>query len=91
MAPPTSLPKEVKHGVWCEIYIDDVTPKRRLRLSLINSQTGVLIFVNRNGIKKLEKDASEFANEIEKGLSMIYTHDALFTKPTTKKQYKKIG
>jgi len=85
------LPKEVKPGVWCEIYIDDATPKRRLRLSLINMQTDTLIFVNRKGIKKLEKDAAEFTHEIECGLSMIYSHDALFTKPSTKKQLKKIG
>jgi len=89
--PSSTLPKEVKPGVWCEIYIDDVTPKRRLRLSWINLETGTLVFVNRKGIKKLEKEAAEFTHEIECGLSMIYSHDALFTKPSSKKQFKKIG
>jgi len=81
----------IKPGVWCEIYIDDITPSRRLKLSLINIETGMLIFVNRKGIKKLEKDAREFSEELDSGLSKIYKHDALFTKPSAKTQYQKIS
>ena len=86
-----SLPPTIKPGIWCEIYIDDVTPPRRLRLSLIKMDTGALIFVNRNGIKKLEKKSDEFAEELERGLSKVYKHDNLFTKPSSKKQFQKIG
>ncbi len=86
-----SLPASVKPGIWCEIFIDDITPSRRLRLSLINMDTGTLIFVNRKGIKKLEKDAAVFSEELRRGLSNIYKHDTLFTKPATKTQFKKIG
>lgn len=86
-----SLPPSIKPGVWCEIYIDDVTPPRRLRLSLIKMDTGTLIFVNRNGIKKLEKDSDEFAEELERGLSKVYKHDNLFTRPSSKTQFQKIG
>jgi len=86
-----SLPSNVKPGVWCEIYISDATPTRRLRLSLINTHTGALIFVNRKGIKMLEKDAAEFTEELDQGLSRVYKHDALFTRPSTKTQLKKIG
>lgn len=87
----SSLPSDIKPGVWCEIYIDDVTPSRRLRLSVINIKTGMLIFVNRKGIKKLEKDALEFSNELKRGLSKIYKHDALFSKPKSSTRYQKIG
>lgn len=87
----SSLPTFVKPGTWCEIFIDENTPTRRLRLSLINSHTGMLIFVNRKGIKMLEKDAAVFAEELTNGLSKVYKHDTLFTKPTTKPQFRKIG
>lgn len=72
------LPSNIKPGIWCEIYIDEATPPRRLRLSVINMNNGALIFVNRNGIKKLEKDALVFSEELKKGLSKVYNHDALF-------------
>ena len=87
----SSLPANIKPGIWCEIYIDDITPARRLRLSLINIETGSLIFVNRKGIKKIEKDAYKFSEELKHGLSKVYKHDSLFSKPTTKAEYKKIG
>lgn len=86
-----NISSAIKPGIWCEIYIDDITPSRRLKLSLINMETGMLIFVNRKGIKKLEKDAREFSEELDRGLSKIYKHDALFTKPSVKTQYKKIS
>jgi len=87
----SSLPAAIKPGVWCEIYINDTTPHRRLRLSFINMDTGNLVFVNRNGIKKLEKDAADFTEELNRGLSKLYKHDALFTKSSTKTEFKKIG
>jgi len=87
----SSLPKSVKPGVWCEIFINDFTPPRRLRLSVVHMETGMLTFVNRKGVKKLEKDAAEFSEEIDLGLSKIYKHDALFTNTPSKAQFKKIG
>jgi len=87
----SSLPAAIKPGVWCEIYIDDITPHRRLRLSFINMDTGRLVFVNRKGIKKLEKDAADFTAELNRGLSKLYKHDTLFTKPSNKTEFKKIG
>lgn len=86
------LPSNIKPGIWCEIYIDENTPARCLRLSVININNGMLVFVNRNGIKKLEKDALEFSAELKKGLSKIHKHDALFFKPsaTEETEFKKI-
>ncbi len=85
------LPDNLKPGVWCEIFIDGSTPARRLRLSLINMQTGMLIFVNRKGIKKLEKDPAEFCAELKSGLSKIYKHEDLFTSSFARTRLKKIG
>lgn len=87
----SSLPASIKPGVWCEIYIDDITPPRRLRLSLINIETGMLMFVNRKGVKKIEKDAYEFSQELKNGLSRVYKHDSLFSKPSASPGYQKIG
>lgn len=85
------LPANIKPGVWCEIYIDDKTPVRRLRLSIINMDNGQLIFVNRNGIKMLEKDAEIFARELRSGQSKVYKHDALFIRTTGSSEFQKIG
>ncbi|HED36584.1 MAG TPA: DUF1631 family protein [Gammaproteobacteria bacterium] len=87
----SSLPAEIKPGIWCEIYIDEITPARRLRLSLINIDTGTLIFVNRKGIRKIEKDAYAFSEELKRGLSRVYKHDALFSKPSSGSEFQKIG
>lgn len=87
----SSLPKSIKPGVWCEIYIDDITPPRRLKLSLIHLETGMLIFVNRKGIKKLVKDAYEFSQELKKDLSRVYKHEELFSHSQDKNTYRKIG
>ncbi len=87
----SSLPAEIKPGIWCEIYIDEITPARRLRLSLINIDTGTLIFVNRKGVRKVEKDAYEFSEELKRGLSRIYKHDALFSKPSAGSEFQKMG
>jgi Protein of unknown function (DUF1631) len=86
------LPASIKPGIWCELYIDEGTPARRLRLSVININTGSLIFVNRKGIKKLEKDALVFADELKNGLSKVYKHDSLFLRPSTKEdaEFQKI-
>jgi len=92
LAKLAKLPASIKPGIWCEIYIDEDTPARRLRLSVININTGSLIFVNRKGIKKLEKDAVIFAEELKNGLSKVFKHDSLFLKPSTKEgtEFQKI-
>ena len=85
------LPSMVKPGIWCELYIDDNTPPRRLRLAMINSQTGQLMFVNRHGIKVLEKDADVFTRELLDARSRIYKHDSLFARSSDKTPFQKIG
>jgi hypothetical protein len=85
------LPSMVRPGIWCELYIDEKTPPRRLRLAIINSQTGQLIFVNRHGIKILQKDADEFTRELLEARSRIYKHDSLFSRSNEKTPFQKIG
>lgn len=85
------LPSMVKPGIWCELYIDENTPPRRLRLAIINSQTAQLIFVNRHGIKIMEKDADEFTRELLEARSRIYKHDSLFSRSSDKAPFQKIG
>ena len=80
------LPSNIKPGIWCEIYIDENTPARRLRLSVININNAALIFVNRNGIKQLEKDALAFSEELKSGISKVYQHDALSFKSSIKQE-----
>ncbi|HEY9201246.1 MAG TPA: DUF1631 family protein [Gammaproteobacteria bacterium] len=85
------LPSMVKPGIWCELYIDENTPPRRLRLAIINSQTAQLIFVNRHGIKILQKDADDFTRELLESRSRIYKHDSLFSRNSDKTPFQKIG
>lgn len=85
------LPSMVKPGIWCELYIDENTPPRRLRLAIINSHTGQLIFVNRHGIKVMQKDADEFTRELLEARSRIYKHDSLFSRSSDKTPFQKIG
>lgn len=85
------LPSMVRPGIWCELYIDENTPPRRLRLAIINSQTAQLIFVNRHGIKILQKDADEFTRELLEARSRIYKHDSLFSRSSDKTPFQKIG
>lgn len=82
----TALPRSIKPGIWCEIHIDNDTPKLRLKLSFINAENNSLVFVNRIGIKVLEKKSNDFVFELEKGLSKIYNFDAIYNKQLPSKQ-----
>lgn len=59
-----SLPQQVKPGTWFEIYTGEDHPVRRLKLSVIIQEDARLVFVDRLGIKVLEKDAEEFSHEL---------------------------
>ena len=69
------LSSSTKPGVWYEIFNGDDKPVRRLKLSVILTDAAQLIFVDRKGIKVIEKDAAEFANELaEKRSRLIADH-----------------
>ena len=58
------LPADVKPGVWFEIFVAEDKPVRRLKLSVIIMEEATLVFVDRHGVKVIEKDAEEFAGEL---------------------------
>lgn len=72
------LPKEVKPGLWFELYNGEDQPVRRLKLSVIIMEEAQLIFVNRQGVKELDKNAAEFAKELESEKSKIIADHSVF-------------
>jgi len=59
------LSSSTRPGVWYEIYNGEDKPVRRLKLSVILTDAAQLVFVDRKGLKVIEKDAEEFANELD--------------------------
>jgi len=72
------LPTYVKNGVWFEIYNGEDHPIRRLKMSVILIETGKIVFVDRNGIKGIEKDAGEFADELNNNKSRVIADHSTF-------------
>ena len=77
------LPKEVKPGLWFQLFNGDDKPARRLKLSVIIMEEAQLIFVNRQGIKEMEKNAKIFAEELEQGTSKIIADHSVFDQALT--------
>ncbi len=72
------LSSNTKPGVWYEIYNGEDRAVRRLKLSVILSDTAQLIFVDRKGMKVIEKDAEEFARELEEDRSRLLADHSTF-------------
>ena len=72
------LPTEVRPGVWFEVYNGEDKAVRRTKLSVIIMEEAKLIFVDRVGVKVLEKDAEEFSKEIEDNKSQIISDHSAF-------------
>ena len=72
------LPEAVKPGVWFEIFVSDDKPVRRLKLSVIVQEDAKLVFVDRVGVKVMEKDAVDFATELDIGQSHILADHSIF-------------
>jgi hypothetical protein len=72
------LASSTKPGVWYEIFNGEDKPIRRLKLSVILTDAAQLIFVDRKGVKIIEKDAAEFANELEQNRSRILADHSTF-------------
>jgi hypothetical protein len=67
-----------KPGVWYELYNGDDKPVRRLKLSVILTDAAQLIFVDRKGMKVIEKDAEDFARELEENRSRVLADHSTF-------------
>jgi len=72
------LPKDIKPGLWFELFDGDDKPVRRLKLSVIIMEEAQLIFVNRQGVKIMEKNAIEFAEELESEKSKMIADHSIF-------------
>ena len=72
------LPSTTRPGVWYEIYTGEDKALRRLKLSVILTDAAQLIFVDRRGKKVIEKDAAEFAKELEDKRSRVLADHSTF-------------
>lgn len=74
----SELTCDTKPGVWYEIYNGEGRAIRRLKLSVILTDAAQLIFVDRKGVKVIEKDAGEFARELKENLSRVLADHSTF-------------
>ena len=72
------LPGIAKPGVWFEIFNGEDHPVRRLKMSVILTEAARIIFVDRKGIKVIEKDAGEFADELSTNKSRVLADHSTF-------------
>jgi len=72
------LPGEVRPGAWFLVFDGPERPRRHLKLSVILMAEAKLIFVDRLGIKVLEKDAATFAEDLQSGRSAAIAEHPLF-------------
>ena len=72
------LPDTVRPGAWFEIYTGEKTSVRRLKLSVIVAEEARLVFVNRLGVKVIDKDADVFAKELENKKSLFIADHSIF-------------
>lgn len=72
------LSSSTRPGVWYEIYNGEDRAIRRLKLSVILTEAAQLIFVDRKGIKVIEKDAAVFAKELEDDRSRVLADHSTF-------------
>lgn len=72
------LSSSTKPGVWYEIYNGKDKAIRRLKLSVILTDAAQLIFVDRKGMKIIEKDAAVFAQELEEDRSRLLADHSTF-------------
>lgn len=72
------LPSNIRPGVWFKVYTGEQTTARRVKLSVIIMEEAKLIFVDRIGVKVLEKDAEIFSEELNSELSLIIADHSAF-------------
>ena len=72
------LPSNVHPGVWFEIFNGEDKAVRRLKLSVVLTEVAKLVFVDRKGVKIMEKDAGDFAAELVKEKSKFIADHSTF-------------
>ena len=71
------LPNDVRPGVWFQITMEN-DQIRRLKLSVIIMEEALLVFVDHNGERVVEKEAESFAEELKNGKAQIIMHHSVF-------------
>ena len=71
------LPTDVRPGVWFQVTMDS-GKVRRLKLSVIIMEEALLVFVDHNGERVIERDAETFAEELKTGAAQIIMHHSVF-------------
>ena len=71
------LPSDVRPGVWFQITMES-QQIRRLKLSVIIMEEALLVFVDHNGERVVEKDAESFAEDLKNGDAQIIMHHSVF-------------
>jgi hypothetical protein len=74
----SKLPSDLHPGVWFKIFNGEDKPARRLKLSVVLTEVAKLIFVDCHGVKVIEKDAGDFAHELENELSKVIADHSTF-------------
>ena len=64
--PLSKLPDYIQPGAWFEIKDNKMGTSRKLRLSAIIVDEGIMVFVDRNGLKAMEKTTTELLSDIDK-------------------------
>lgn len=72
------LPSDAKPGVWYEIFNGEDRAVRRLKMSVVLTEAAKVIFVDRRGVKVIEKDAGEFADELMNNKSRMLADHSTF-------------
>lgn len=74
----SKLPSDLHPGAWFQIFNGDDKPVRRLKLSIVLTEVAKLIFVDCHGVKVIEKDAGDFARELENQQSKFIADHSTF-------------
>lgn len=72
------LPPNVMPGMWFKVHVDDDSPARHCKLSVIIIEDSKLIFVNHDGVIICEKGFDEFSSELEHGKSKTIMGHSVF-------------
>ena len=72
------LPVNVKPGVWFEVFNGKDRAIRRVKMSTILTEAAKIIFVDRKGVKVIEKDAGDFVDELNKNMSRFLADHSTF-------------
>ncbi len=74
----SKLPGNLHPGVWFEVFNGEDKPVRRLKLSVLLTEAAKLIFVDRHGVKVIEKDVNEFLRELDNEQSRFIADHSTF-------------